>query len=94
MYLLQTLKAKGNSLPKVTVDEMHKYVNNLKKWKALDIFGVATEHVTMAPNTILHILCHLTNIALETGKLPDEYKLGSITPILKKAKLHSNPKNY
>ena len=94
MYLLQTLMAKGNTLSQVTVDEIHKYVNSPKKGKAPDIFGVATEHVMMAPDPIIHILCHLTNIALKTGKLPDECRLGSITTILKTPKPHRNPNNY
>ena len=55
MYLLQTLIANGNTLSQVTVDGIHKYVNSLKKGTAPDIFGVATEHVTMAPDPILHI---------------------------------------
>ena len=75
------------------MDEIHKYVNSPKKGKAPDIFGLPTEHVTMAPDPILHILCHLTYIALATGKLSDEYKLGSIIPILNKTKPHRNSKN-
>ena len=75
---------KGNTLPLVTVDEIQKYVNSLKKGKASAIFGVSTGHITMAPDHILHILCHLTNTAFKTRKLSDEYKLGSITPLLKK----------
>ena len=76
------------------MDEIHNCVNSLKKGKAPDIFSVAAEHVTMAPDPIFHNLCHLTNIALETGKLLDEYKLRNITLVLKKTNPHRNPNNY
>ena len=83
----------------------HKYVNSLKKGKFLPYLVLQLlvlvlvlqwycNGIAMAPDPMLHILCHLTNIALETGKLPDEYKLWSITPILKKTKPHRNPNNY
>ena len=42
----------------------------------------------------MNIMYHLVNTALKTGKLLDVYKVGYVTPVLKKTKNPTNPSNY
>lgn len=94
VYLLQALTTSGGITEPVSIGDVEKHVTTLKNQKAADIFGVAAEHVKFSAPCILKILCHLANDAFKTGKLPASYKLGSITPVIKKAKPQKLPGNY
>ena len=93
-YFLQALVTNSQQPVMATVAEVSDHVHSLKNGKAPDAFGVAAEHLKFASKTIMPILCHLVNLALKTGKLPDCYKLGSVIPVLKKAKPPCNPDSY
>ena len=94
VHLLQALTASTLTLPPVTVEDIAKELNQLKNKKAADNFGIAGEHVKMASPIIVEVLCFMTNQALFTGKLPEAFKLGSITPVIKKNKPAKDPNNY
>ena len=92
--MLQSLTTKGNSLPPAKREDIEKHVSSLKNQKAADIHGVAAEHIKLSSPTIIDILLHLTNSILRSGKLPDSFKIGSVSPMLKKSKPAKNPNNY
>ena len=93
-YLLQVLTTRGQPVDPVTPDDIVKHVAKLKNGKACDIYGVAAEHLKLSPPSIINILCHLTNLCLNSGKLPQAFKLGSVTPVHKKAKPYKQPSNH
>ena len=60
--------------------------------KALDMFGVAAEHLKLASLLILNIVHYITNKRISEGKFPDIFKIRSICPMQKKTKPPKN--NY
>ena len=93
-YLLQALTAEEHSIEPVSTADIAKHVDSLKKRKAPDIHGVAAEHIKLSSPLIIDILCQLTNAVMASGKLPESFKKGSITPVLKKGKTAKNPNHY
>ena len=93
-YLLQSLTASNEPLPAVSEDDVRKITGQLKNGKSPDVYGISSEHIKLAAETCISILTYLTNNALTTGKLPDNYKLGSVCPVPKKAKSPKLPTNY
>ena len=93
-YFLQTLTASSKPHPAVSVNDVIKLVRTLKPRKALDIFSISSEHITLDSPALLDILACLINKALETGKLPDNYKLGSICSLPKKSKPPKSTNSY
>lgn len=94
MFLLQTLTNAGNSLEPVTRRDIEKHVAALKNQKAADIHGISAEHIKLASTHIISILHQLTTSAFNTGRLPDIFKTGSVTPVIKKSKSMKHPNNY
>ena len=93
-YLLQVLTSSGEELKPVTESTIMKHINSMKSGKAADIYGITAEHIKFSSPLIIKVLCHLTNMALATGKLPPTYKLGAVTPVPKKSKPPKQPGNY
>ena len=61
--------------------------------KAADQFNIA-EHLKLASPVLNKVLTLLTNNILSKTEVPDELKLGVITPCSKKSKPKKNPDNY
>jgi hypothetical protein len=94
--ILQSLLAAnlGPPIQPVTMKDIHMHVNSLKNNKSADLYGVSAEHIKLCAPAIMDILCHLVNIALRTGKIPETFKMGSVTPVHKKGKSPKDPNNY
>ena len=73
---------------------LRKHVCSLKNNKAPDPFGVAAEHLKHAHDSITPVLTSITNRILEKQTIPDDLKLGMITPVPKKQKDKHNPDSY
>ena len=93
-YLLQSLNNNRQPLPPVGTEDVMQIVKKLKMGKAKDVFGISSEHIRFAAEPIFTVLTYLLNEVLRTGKLPDEYKLGTICPVPKKSKSARLPTNY
>ena len=93
-YLLQSLNNNRQPLPPVGTEDVKRIVKKLKMGKAKDVFGISSEHICFAAEPIFTVLTYLLNEVLRTGKLPDEYKLGTICPVPKKSKSARLPTNY
>ena len=69
-------------------------VKCFKLQKLLDIFGVAAEYLKLASPLIINIMQHITNKCISEGKLPHNFKIGSICPMQKKTKPPKSLNNY
>ena len=56
--------------------------------------GIAAAHLKQASPVILQILTHLTNEVFTHGILPSSFKVGKVTPVLKKGKPAKSPNSY
>ena len=54
----------------VTHDEVESAINHLKKNKAPDAYGITTEHIQLAQESLIPILTFLVNKTIELGSLP------------------------
>jgi hypothetical protein len=79
---------------KVTRERINKMIRELKNNKAMDPTGMCAEHniIKLADpvSVATDIITTITNRVLESQAIPDSLKLGIITPIHKKQKLHEN----
>ena len=73
---------------------IHRHVASLKNNKAPDPFGVAAEHLKNAHNNITPVLTSITNRILKKQTIPEDLKLGMITPVPKKQKDKHDPDSY
>ena len=95
MHLLRLLRTDLRmTLAPVSRKNVKDYVDRLKSGKSPDLYGVAAEHLKLASPTILDVLCHICNSCIENGKIPSTFKLGILSPVLKKGKSHKDPNGY
>jgi hypothetical protein len=95
MYSLRKMKMDDRMVvTPVTRSEVSQYIAKMKSGKAPDVYGVSAEHLKLASCKIVDILCHICNVSISTGKLPSTFKLGVLSPVLKKNKSHKEPNNY
>ena len=93
-HLLTALNTSGQTLPLITDNEVQKHLERLRNGKAADIYGITAEHMKWASSKIVNILGHLINLIVRTARLPDELKIGSISPVHKKNKPYKLPTYY
>ena len=55
---------------------------------------MTAEHIKLAHPNIIHVITHIANKILHQSKIPDDLKLGLITPVLKKQKPKHDPDSY
>ena len=91
--LLQLLAPKGQAMT-IEPTMVCKHVAALKNNKAPDPFGVAAEHLKHAHPNITPLLTSILNRILQSQNIPDDLKLGLITPVQKKQKSKQNPDHY
>ena len=78
----------------VTPEEIKNIVRSFKLSKAQDIFGLSSEHLKFAPDSLYSVLSSLMECILYTGYVPPQLKQGILTPVLKKKKDAAQPTNY
>ena len=74
--------------------EVEKAVKSLNSNKAADEYGITAEHVKFAGEPLWTLLTNIFNAILETGKIPETFKTGYITPVHKKGKDPQQVNNY
>ena len=72
------------SLKKVNMKTIKKNLKKMKKKKSCGIDGLSQEHLVMGANTLTPTLTWMINQSIETGVVPEHWKLGLVTPVLKK----------
>ena len=78
----------------VTPKEIKNIVRSFKLSKAQDIFGLSSEHLKFAPDSLYSVLSSLMECILYSGYVPPQLKQGILTPVLKKKKDAAQPTNY
>ena len=71
-----------------------KAIKKLNLKKSADEFGITAEHLKDSSKVIAPILPSIFNQLLAEGKIPDSFKLGIVTPVLKKHKDPTSMGNY
>ena len=71
-----------------------KYIKSMKNGKAADIFGLTAEHLKHASPIITSVLSSLIQNIFRLRTIPESFKLGVITPVLKKGKPAKAPDSY
>jgi retron-type reverse transcriptase len=70
------------------------HVTSLKNGKAADIFGITSEHIKYASPVLLSVLTTLADRMFTSGKVPDDMRIGLVTPVPKKGKPLRLPDSY
>lgn len=93
---IQKAKQKGNQKidQRFTIHEFHNSIDNLKQKKAYGSDEICNEFIKNLPTTKKQELLGIYNRSWQTGKLPAEWKLGLIIPILKPGKCPLTPESY
>jgi hypothetical protein len=74
--------------------EVYTAMKKLKKNKAGDIYGLTSEHLLHAMNSLVPLLTHIFNAMIENSLVPTAFKLGVLIPLVKKLKTKKFPTNY
>jgi hypothetical protein len=77
----------------ITPEQVGKIVCFLVNNKAADIYGITSEHLKLCPE-IIPVVIDLLNRILQSRNIPDEFKIGLATPILKKEKTQTDPDKF
>ena len=72
----------------VTVAEVHRYLKRLSREKACGIDNLPPGYLKDVSEVLAKPFCHLINICLQTGSVPNEFKIGKLTPIFKSGSKH------
>lgn len=93
LLLIEMLTPKS---PSIVLDQkqVKKHISQLKNNKAADPFGISAEHLKEADPCLTPILTDITNRIFKDQSIPEDLKLGAITPVLKKQKNKQEPDNY
>jgi len=67
----------------VTVVEVRRYLKKLSRKKACGVDNLPPGYLKDVSDILANPLCHLINICLRNGTVPNEFKIGKITPIFK-----------
>ena len=74
--------------------EVEKAIDSLNARKSCDEFGLTAEHLKYAKATVSPILTGIFNNILKTRKVPDLFKTGILSPVLKREKDPTLIANY
>jgi hypothetical protein len=77
-----------------TPNDVVKAIKQFNLKKSADEFGITAEHLKHSSEDIAPILSSIFNQILAEGKIPDSFKSGIVTPVLKKHKDPTIMGNY
>ena len=66
--------------------EVRNAIRSLNNKKASDEFGLTAEHLKFSENILVEEITGIFNQILQTKTVPDAFKSGILTPVLKKSK--------
>jgi hypothetical protein len=75
-------------------NDVVKAIKKLNLKKSADEFGITAEHLKHSSEVTAPILSSIFNQILAEGKIPDSFKSGIVTPVLKKHKDPTIMGNY
>ena len=81
-------------LHEVTCEEVERQLNKMKNGKSSGPDGIPTEALKHLGDWGVHQLTKIFNAIMQSGKMPDEWRESTITPIYKDKGDHMNCSNY
>ncbi len=81
--------ATQEKLHPVSQEEVTAAINDLNRKKAMDIHGLAAEHLRFCSPKVIAAITKIINFFRQSNHLPDQHKLGKLFPVYKKL----NPEN-
>ena len=79
---------------KITLKELNDTINKLPKRKAAGVDNILYEHITNLPETARTQLLQIYNLSLQTGTIPDRWKLSKIKMVPKPKKPLAHASSY
>ena len=94
-HLLAAQQERENATPiTITESQVKKHASKLKNNKAADLYGITAEHIKLASNNVMTAITTITNNALTSKSLPDQFRVGKVVPVLKKNKPATDPNGH
>ena len=90
----QVCKDINEPIHPISHEEVEEAIKQLKKNKAPDAYGLTSEHIQLAQDSLVPIIRAMINSTIQYGTLPQHLKEGILTPVLKKGKDQKIPANY
>ena len=87
-------RAQSGTVVRISEADVGTAIDELDSGKSLDEYGLASEHFKAAKPAILPIVTRLFNSIISERKVPESFKTGIITPVLKKGKDSKSMENY
>ncbi|CAC5362469.1 unnamed protein product [Mytilus coruscus] len=85
---------KEHNEPQFSFQNICDAIQQLHSGKATDELGLAAEHLKNSPTTVTHFLTNCFNNIFNNHHIPDIFKSGIVTPVLKKGKNPMLMDNY
>ena len=82
------------TLDPITKSEVKEAISRLNTKKAPDEFGLTAEHLKHAGNSLIEDITDTFNQIICEKQIPEAFKTGILTPVLKKSKDPTNMDNY
>ena len=92
--VLRSLKETEQEKVEIKEEQVWAHVKNMKNNKAADAFGITAEHLKYAGDPVIKILSIIAQTVVDTGHIPNSFKVGLSTPIPKKDKQETNPDKF
>ena len=90
----QICKESPDQLEQISTKEVRKAINSLNNKKAADEFGLSAEHLKYSGPVLVEEITNIFNQILKSKTVPDAFKCGILTPVLKKSKDPTMLDNY
>ena len=89
------LNEQERRIPEISIETIKKQVKTLKKGKAADAWGITTEHLIFADESIIDILHVIINRIIIQWSIPADFKHACIiTQVFKNKGTAHSPDNY
>ncbi|CAC5400431.1 unnamed protein product [Mytilus coruscus] len=92
--IFDELCKQSNNEPQFSFQNICDAIQQLHSGKATDELGLAAEHFKNSPTTVTHFLTNCFNNIFNNHHIPDIFKSGIVTPVLKKGKNPMLMDNY
>ena len=94
LLLIESLEAENEERVEIGIDDVEKYIASLKNNKAADAYGITSEHLKHADPILTEILVESLQQTYDNRIIPNQLKLGILTPVVKKGKSQHCPDSY
>lgn len=81
-------------MPNITPEIIYAIVKDFEDKKSVDLYGISPFLIKRIISSIVNPLCYIFNKSLESGVVPDQFKLAKVTPVFKKGGDPTNPTDY